>query len=146
MLMAFEGIMAAAILVRLNRGIPTVDWKSVDIEHTKELLNRLESAAKDYVALIFLIFLSIIILLFLLFSKNYVYQNQEFIEKIISTVFGFLFGLLLSRMGYVVWLDLDIVRLQKAVLISSAEAEDGKKQTLTANEKIDKMNTNRLKK
>lgn len=35
---ALQGIIAAALLVRLNRGIPTIDWKSVDVTDVEALV------------------------------------------------------------------------------------------------------------
>lgn len=146
MLVTFEGIIAAAILVRLNRGIPTIDWKSVDIDSTKTILDRFEDVARAYIYIMLIVCSSIFLILFLGFVQKYTFTYKIDITNGMSSFFGFLFGLLISRMAYVVWLDLDIVQLQKAVLLATAEAEEAKKQGIIANEKIDEMNAFRTKK
>ena len=42
-------IFAAAVLVRLNRGLPSVEWKLVDKDSLCDLLDAVEAISKDYI-------------------------------------------------------------------------------------------------
>jgi hypothetical protein len=52
---------------------------------------------------------------------------------------GFVFGLVPVRMAFVVWRDLDIVRLQKKVVDDMADADELSAQGDIAAEKVDLM-------
>src|SRR5947208_2853159 len=52
-------IFAAAVLVRLNRGLPSVDWKSVDSDILANLLDKLEDVSRDYIIILIIIFVGI---------------------------------------------------------------------------------------
>lgn len=144
MLLTFQGIIAAAVLVRLNRGVPSLDWKAVQFQAVERLLERLEDIAKSYIAVVIINAISIAILLFIQFYHNPQYPYSANIIMTLSTIFGALLGLLLGRMAHVVWLDLDIVRLQKAVILSAAESENKKIQIANAAEKMSKMDKVRI--
>lgn len=144
MLLTFQGIIAAAVLVRLNRGVPSLDWKAVKYDAVEKLLQRLEDIAKSYIAVVIINAISIFILIFIQFYNKPEYLYSEKVIMILSTIFGCLLGLLLGRMTHVVWLDLDIVRLQKAVILSAAESENKKTQILSASEKLSEMEKVRI--
>ena len=144
MLLSFEAIIAAAVLVRLNRGVPSLDWKSVDRETLDRLLNRLEDVAKVYVAVVVIAAISILTLLAAVFVDKLTFAAKPETVLWLSTAFGALLGVLLSRMAYVVWLDLDIVRLQKNVIISAAEAEQTRAEARLAENKITAIGATRL--
>ena len=143
-LLSFEGIIGAAVLVRLNRGVPSVDWKSVDVDATKRLLNRLEDVARVYILIVAATLLSVVTLLVILYIDKTSLTNKGSYISILSAVFGGIFGLIVSRMTFVVWLDYDIVRLQKAVILSAAEAEERQKQGKVADDKLQSMNNARI--
>jgi hypothetical protein len=144
MLLSFEAIIVAAVLVRLNRGVPSLDWKYVDTGALERLLSRLEDVAKVYIAVVLVATLSILILLAVVFIDKLTFVGKAETMLWLSTAFGGLLGVLLSRMAYVVWLDLDIVRLQKRVIISAAEAEQAKEQTKLAQDKLAAIGATRL--
>lgn len=115
------------------------------MDSTRDILDRFEDVAKAYIYIMAIVCLSIFSILFLGFIHDHDFSYKTDVTNGLSSFFGFLLGLLMSRMAYVVWLDLDIVRLQKAVLLATAETEEGKKQALIASEKIDEMNASRTK-
>jgi hypothetical protein len=47
-------IMAAGLLVRLNRGMPTLDWKSLEPTKRKILTQRVVDLAREYLLVLFL--------------------------------------------------------------------------------------------
>lgn len=144
MLLAFEAIIVAAVLVRLNRGVPSLEWKYVNADALESLLSRLEDIAKVYIAVVLLATVSILVLLAVVFIENLTFAAKAETVLWLSAAFGALLGILLSRMAYVVWLDFDIVRLQKQVIISAAEAEQAKEQTKVAEDKITSIAATRL--
>lgn len=143
--LTLQSIMAAAILVRLNRGIPTVDWKSVDGDALVALLDRLEDIAREYLVTLTVIAVTIIVLFVVPFLSSLTLYYDVPIKRSVAASLGFLFGILISRMAYMVWLDLDIVRLQRAVIISSANTIDGEKQKALASEKLKKIADARIR-
>ena len=143
-LLSFEAIIAAAVLVRLNRGVPSLDWKAVDVEAAERLLRRLEEVAKVYIALIAMTLISITILLAVIYLNTQAFSYKRDIMVALSASFGTILGLVLGRMAYVVWLYLDIVRLQSAVIVSAARAEEAKKQEKVASEKLATIEATRL--
>lgn len=143
-LLSFQTIIVAAVLVRLNRGVPSLDWKSVDLQPIKNLLDRLEQVSKVYIVVVFATLVSIILLISVLYLQRVEFLYKENVVDGISISFGALFGLLISRMAYVVWLDLDIVRLQRAVILSAAETDSQKKQAAIAAEKINRVSDARI--
>jgi hypothetical protein len=138
-LLAVVSIMAAAILVRLNRGVPSVDWKSVEPDYLRNLLDGIERITRAYVItfVIALICVGTIFGVGIITSSQFIYKIQAAFAA--TSVFGVLFGLLSSRMVYIIWLDLDIVRLQRAVIMSAAENIEGEQQKKIADKKIDDM-------
>lgn len=143
-LLSFQTIIVAAVLVRLNRGVPSLDWKSVDVQPIKNLLDRLEEVSKVYIVVVFTTLISIIFLISILYLEKISFSYKSYFVNSISTAFGALLGLLISRMAYVVWLDLDIVRLQRAVILSAAETDSQKKQKAIAEEKIKTVSQTRV--
>ena len=60
-------------------------------------------------------------------------------SNVISGVCGGIFGLSISRMVHLVWLDFAIVRLQRKVVESSAEERQAGVEHEQARSKIDRM-------
>lgn len=138
-LLSVFAIFAAAVLVRLNRGLPSVEWKLVEDEALDNLLNAVEKIAKDYVWVLSIVMTGIImtVILFVV-GDGFVYREVK-VSNSISSVTGAIFGLSISRMAHLVWLDIDIVRLQRKVVESSARQKQIENQTETASKKIDQM-------
>ena len=118
-------IMAAAIFVRLNRGMPTLDWKTVTPANRKKLTSSVVSLAKDYLVGLILAF-STILMIMILTSMTAV-DVKALPVLVQQCLVGTFIGLaLLSTvwMGYVIWRDYDIVQLQKRVIDEAAENEE----------------------
>jgi len=143
-LLSVVSIMAAAILVRLNRGVPSVDWKSVAPDYLSNLLDGIEKITRAYVItfIVALVCIGTIFAVGLIDGSQMVYKAQ--VAFAITSIFGILFGLLSSRMVYIIWLDLDIVRLQRAVIMSAAENVEVEQQKQIAYKKIDAMEKVRI--
>lgn len=121
-LLSVFAIFAAAVLVRLNRGLPSVEWKFVEEDALKRLMDRMEEVTRDYVAVLLVIFSGMVSAVTLLvIGDDFDWGGVE-ITRVVSGICGGLFGLSLSRMAHLVWLDVSIFKLQRAVVESSAKA------------------------
>jgi len=101
-------IMAAALLVRLDRGMPTLDWKSLEVAARKILTHRVVELSREYISVITLEFVTLIILLALSVIKEKTFIGWSSGPAIFLGALGALIGLCASRMGYIVWRDTDI--------------------------------------
>ncbi len=130
-------IMVAAVFVRLNRGMPTLEWKSLDPDKRKDLTASIVSVTTEYgwiiginaVALIGLVALSVI-------GAEDVALWPEEARRTVASVVGGLVTLCASRMAYVVWRDIDIVRLQKRLIDGAASKESEEREFALADEKV----------
>lgn len=122
-------IFAAAILVRLNRGIPTIDWSKVDSEKRKNLVEQIRDLSISYG--ITLGCISFVLLAFLISERAEIplwagFQFEDipaYLRQIGSGLAGASVGFIGARMAYVVWKDIDIVDLQAEVVVIAAKAE-----------------------
>lgn len=130
-------IMVAAVFVRLNRGMPTLEWKSLDPVKRKELTSSILLVTTEYgwiisinaIALAGLVTLSVI-------GKDAAGLWPEWIQRAVSSSVGGLVALCAARMSYVVWRDIDIVRLQKHLIDETASREANDRERLVADEKV----------
>ncbi len=130
-------IMVAAVFVRLNRGMPTLEWKSLDPDHRKNLTASIVRVTTEYgwiiginaIALIGLVALSVI-------GATDAAAWPVWIQRTVSGVVGGLVTLCAARMAYVVWRDIDIVRLQKRLIDGTASRESVDREHVLANEKV----------
>lgn len=130
-------IMVAAIFVRLNRGMPSLDWKSIDPEDRKGITERIEQLTWDYVIGLAITAGSILYLMVLLGIGPQDFSN--FTERSRSYLvggFAMISASSLIWMGYVVWRDFDIVRLQRAILDEASDKEFVESQSKQAEEKL----------
>ncbi|MBB5708329.1 hypothetical protein [Sphingopyxis panaciterrulae] len=117
-------IMVAAIFVRLNRGMPTLEWKSADPEERKKLTSAIVGVTTEYgwilglnaTVLAGLVSLSVV-------GEIDAALWPEWVRRVTSGAVGALIALCTARMAYVVWRDIDIVRLQKRLIDGSAAKE-----------------------
>lgn len=130
-------IMVAAVFVRLNRGMPTLEWKSLDPVKRKDLTDSIVGVTTEYgwiiginaVALVGLVSLSVI-------GPNDAASWPEAVRRLVSGVLGGLVALCAARMAYVVWRDIDIVRLQKRLIDEAASRESDERERSLASEKV----------
>ena len=127
-------IMAAALLVRLNRGMPTLDWKSLDSIERKILTGKIVELTKEYIFVLSIQAVTLIALLVI------AVQDAAHLSTTTQTVIlafeGALVALSVSRMAYIVWRDYDIVRLQKKLIDDSADREQVDKDSKEALSKV----------
>lgn len=114
-------IMAAALLIRLNRGMPTLDWKSLDATDRKTLTAKIVELSREYMTVLALQALTLGALLAVAASKDAVLPLAW--ERAVCGGVGALIGLCIARMAYIVWRDYDIIRLQKKLIDDAADKE-----------------------
>lgn len=130
-------IMLAAILVRLNRGMPTLDWKSLEVFERTRLTQSILDLTREYVVIV-AVAASFIASLVVLLSvgKSDLSTLPTVWQQAIAGLLGGLVALSVSRMSYVVWRDYDIVRLQKKLIDDAGEREFRELETKSAQSKV----------
>ncbi|MEY9748612.1 hypothetical protein ACVI1J_004765 [Bradyrhizobium diazoefficiens] len=116
-------IMAAALLVRLNRGMPTLDWQSLEAAERKILTHRVVELSREYMSVLALQFVTLLVLLALSLIKEKTFYGWASGPTVVLGALGALLGLCISRMGYIVWRDTDIAKLQKKLIDDSADRQ-----------------------
>lgn len=130
-------IMVAAVFVRLNRGMPSLEWKSVDPDERKTLTKRIVDLTIEYgwiiginsFVLLGLVSLSVV-------GKEDAALWPLWAQHFAAGAVGGLGTLCLARMAYVVWRDIDIVRLQKRLIDGTASRESAEQQGNIANDRV----------
>lgn len=130
-------IMVAAVFVRLNRGMPTLEWKSLDPDKRKNLTASIVRVTTEYgwiigiiaVVLTGLVSLSVI-------GKADAALWPVWARRVGAGAVGGLVSLCAARMAYVVWRDIDIVHLQKRLIDGSASREVDEREAALADDKI----------
>jgi hypothetical protein len=130
-------IMVAAVFVRLNRGMPTLEWKSLDAEKRKDLTASIVGVTTEYgwiiginaAVLAGLVTLSVI-------GPTDAALWHDLVRRAVSGAVGGLTALCVARMAYVVWRDIDIVRLQKRLIDGAASREASEREAALAEEKV----------
>jgi len=130
-------IMIAAVFVRLNRGMPALEWKSLDPKKRKDLTASIVNVTLEYgwiigmntFALVGLVALSVI-------GATETILWPKGVSQAVSGMVGFLITLCIARMAYVVWRDIDIVRLQKHLIDEAASREIDDREHFIADEKV----------
>jgi len=138
-------IMAAALLVRLNRGMPTLDWQSLEASERKILTHRVVELSREYMAVLALQFVTLLILLTLSMIKEKTFYGWSSGPIVVLGALGALIGLCISRMGYIVWRDTDIVRLQKKLIDDSAGRQTIEKASQDALTTVNAIRSSGLK-
>lgn len=139
-------IMVAAVFVRLNRGMPTLEWKSLDPDKRKDLTASIVSVTTEYgwiiginaVALVGLVTLSVI------GAVDAALWSTE-ISRAVSGTVGGIVTLCAARMAYVVWRDIDIVRLQKQLIDGAASKESEDRERNLADEKVAEIKSAKIR-
>lgn len=146
LIVAFS-IMVAAVFVRLNRGMPTLEWKSLDPEKRRDLTASIVAVTEEYgwiiginaAALAGLVTLSVI-------GVADAGTWKEEVSRTVSGAIGGLVALCASRIAYVVWRDIDIVRLQKRLIDGLADRESASEQIALADSKVLDIKSAKLRK
>jgi ATP/ADP translocase len=141
-------VIIAAIFVRLNRGMPTLEWKSLEREKRTELTSRIVELSREYVAIVAINVFALIVLVTLLVigKEAAIGQFSGQWQRFLSSLVGALFSLCLARMAYVVWRDCDIMELQKYLIDNAAERESSELETKSAESKLSDMKSASLRK
>lgn len=130
-------IMVAAVFVRLNRGMPTLEWKSLDPEKRKDLTASIVAVTTEYGWIIGIIAAVLVGLVTLsVIGKVDAALWPKWAQRVASGAVGGLASLSAARMGYVVWRDIDIVRLQKRLIDGAGSREASEQQGKLANDKV----------
>ncbi len=129
-------IMAAALLVRLNRGMPTLDWKSLETTERKLLTSKIVELTREYMIVLALQVGTLAILLVLVVNKTSSFDIVPYGPRGVLAGLGAVLGLCICRMGYIVWRDSDIVKLQKKLIDDSADREAIEKSSAEALSKV----------
>lgn len=131
-------IMVAALLVRLNRGMPTLEWKGMDPAGRSDLTAKIVEITREYVVIFSVngLLLAALVSLTVLGDKQIAATWMDLTQRGASAAIGALLGLSFSRMGYVVWRDYDVVKLQKSLIDRAAASEERDGQALAADDKI----------
>lgn len=139
-------IMVAAVFVRLNRGMPTLEWKSLDPGKRKELTASIVGLTTEYGWIIGINAISLAGLVTLTVigitdAKLWPVSIQQMVS---GSVGGFI-ALCAARMTYVVWRDIDIVRLQKYLIDGTAEKESAEVEAALADEKVAEIKSAKIR-
>ena len=119
--------MAAGLLVRLNRGMPTLDWKSLETNDRKILTGKIVELTQEYLFVLLLQCCTLAALLVLDVVAGDEQRIPPSWDRPALAVIGGLLALCIARMGYIVWRDYDIVKLQKKLIDDAADREALKK-------------------
>ena len=146
-------IIVAALLVRLNRGMPTLDWKSLRQDDRERLTGSVLALTKEYVAILAINVVLLVVLVSLMTIGKVAIQSwtsaipswTNLISPVVSGAIGALVALCLARMSYVIWRDFDIVRLQKKLLDAAGERDQAEAQSKIANEKMGEIRASSIR-
>ncbi len=131
-------IMVAAVFVRLNRGMPSLEWKSVEPNERQVLTTQIVSLAKEYASLIAInatVLLGLVALT-AVGRDDVAAIWPQWVQRLTSGLIGALGTLCIARMAYVIWRDIDVVSLQKRLIDGVATDEMIAFETKSADDKI----------
>jgi uncharacterized protein (DUF697 family) len=139
-LIVAQSIMVAAVFVRLNRGMPSLEWKSLDPSKRKELTAAIVAVATEYGWIIGINTMALAVLVTLSVIGRWEAASwADEVQRSVSGLVGGLVALSGSRMAYVVWRDIDIVRLQKRLIDDAASREAADQQRALSEDKLASM-------
>jgi hypothetical protein len=136
-------ILSAALLVRLNRGMPTLDWKSLDVSDRKMLTQKIVELTREYMLVLSVHGVAMISLLVIAVKDAKTFSGYA--QQGTMAVAGGLVALCGARMAYIVWRDFDIVRLQQKLIDDSADKEAIEKASQEALSKVTSIRTSGLR-
>ena len=140
-------IMTAAVFVRLNRGMPTLDWKTLEIGERKRITSAIEGLTLQYV---YIVGINAAVLcvaaVCAVYDDAYWLSFPPMMGQLLSAAWGFFLALAASRMAFVVWRDYDVVRLQKRLIDAAGDREETEKQAKRAADNVVGMQSAALRK
>lgn len=140
-------IMVAAIFVRLNRGMPTLEWKSLEPVERQALTGMIVALSGEYALIVLVDALALCGLVALtVVGRSEIGHWSNNAQCLVSGLIGALIALSIARMAYVIWRDFDIVKLQKHLIDTSAQSEAVASQAKASNEKISDIRSAGLRK
>lgn len=123
-MLVIASIMAAAILVRLNRAMPTLDWKSLEPDGRKRLTRRVVELNREYLSILAVqAFLALTLVTTAMTGRAALQTMPNWGTALVSALIGSLTGLAFVRMAYVAWRDYDIVKLQKELIDAAGDKD-----------------------
>lgn len=131
-------IIAAAILVRLNRGMPTLEWKSLDALERSQITSKIVDLSREYAFFLGFVACALggLVALTVVGKDEIKSDWPVFAQHLTTCLLGAMVGLSAARMGYVVWRDYDIVSLQKVLVDKTASREALDSEVAQAAEKV----------
>ena len=123
-LISILSILTAAIMVRLNRGMPALDWKALVAADRQKVTGAVVTLTREYLAITAILITTLVAIVSLVvIGKDDVKTLSLLNGELFSGLVGSLMGLSISRLAYVLWRDYDIVVLQKLVLDRASERD-----------------------
>lgn len=145
-------IMAAALLVRLNRGMPSLEWKSMEPDRRPVVTAGILRVSRQYLYIVALTAVTLAVIVSLSAGKVIVFPQPGFgpawplwATRTASGLVGGLVALVLSRMAYVLWRDYDIAVLQARLIEITAERDATEAQAKIAEERLKGMKGSNLR-
>ncbi|WPB86210.1 hypothetical protein [Sediminicoccus rosea] len=133
-------IIVAAVFVRLNRGMPTLEWKSLEPNKRAKLTTKIVEITYEYAAIVASSAVACLFLLALAIAgQDEIKIWSRSSSKLIVGLVGFTICISIIRMIYVVWRDIDVVKLQKELIDTAASDQQYKENNEIADKKIERM-------
>jgi hypothetical protein len=131
-------IMIAAIFVRLNRGMPSLDWKNLDFKQRTRLTFNIVELTQEYARIIAInaVFLTFLVTLTVVGKEEIEAAWPDWARHVSAGAIGAGVALCVCRMAYVVWRDIDIVKLQKHLIDGSTSREAAEAEARASDNKI----------
>lgn len=141
-------IMIGAILVRLNRGMPSLDWKSLNVDEKRRLTTAIVSLTREYIVIVAVnsLFLALLVCLIVVGKSEVQNVWSSYAQHFAACSIGAFAALSIARMTYVIWRDYDIVRLQKELIDASGMRDDLDLEIKSATQKVADIRATSLKK
>ena len=140
-------IMVAAVFVRLNRGMPTLEWKSVNPEARTQLTSRMVELSTEYgwIILVYGVALMGLVAISIVGKAQVTATWPDWAQRMGAAAIGAMAASCVGRMGYVVWRDIDVVKLQKQVIDDLAVRETSEQNQKRAEDKLASIRSSGLR-
>ena len=127
--------------------MPTLDWKSVELNKRTQLTAQILNLTQEYLWIVSIIAITLIGLLGLtVVGDENISSWHSWGKQAGSGLIGGAITLCFARMAYVAWRDFDIVRLQKHIIDASAASDTQANEVKAAEETISSIKSAGLRK